>query len=117
MLSPGIIYASVAADDASSKARLETTVKEFIDTSGATNCLLWSMSYLQSGPAQDPAGSYPSLDKFSSQLLVFPPKPHDIAFQDGVLSAVKEAWEIVLGPEAAENSFLRFEERESEVED
>jgi hypothetical protein len=35
-----------------------------------------------------------------------------------MLDAVKQAWEVCIGVEtAAESSFLRFEERESEVED
>lgn len=117
MLLEGIIYASAIADDSSSTDRLATAVKDFIDTCGATNSLLWSLSYLHSGPVLDAASSYPPLNKVSSQILVFPAKPYDISFQDGILDAVNEAWKIVLGPDAAESSFLRFEEREFEAQD
>ncbi|KIX10428.1 uncharacterized protein Z518_01510 [Rhinocladiella mackenziei CBS 650.93] len=112
-----VIYASVVADDASSKSRLEAAVNDFLDTCGTTPSLLWSLSYQVSGPAIDPASPSSFLRKNSSQVLVFAPEPHDQSFHDGVLGAVKEAWKVVMGADAADSTFLRFEDRESEVED
>lgn len=107
----------MADGDASAKARLQSAVNSFLETSDASQSLLWSLSYIHSGPDQEPASSYPPLQKHSPEVLVFPSQPHDLAFHDCIMKAVQEAWEIILGEEAANSSFLRFEERESEVED
>lgn len=115
---PGVVYASVVSEDASAKVRLETAVSTFLVSVDAKDSVLWSMSFRASGPAVDALSGYPALQKHSSHILLFPPKPHDIAFDDTMLDAVKQAWEVCIGVEtAAESSFLRFEERESEVED
>ncbi|EXJ80314.1 hypothetical protein A1O1_08456 [Capronia coronata CBS 617.96] len=111
-----IIYASLAADDEAAKDRLQSAVNSFIETAGVKDSLLWSLSYLVLGPAEEPDSSYPPLRKHSSQVLVFSPEPYDISFPDGVLDAVKEAWTTILGASAADDTFLHFEEGEAEVE-
>lgn len=112
----GIIYASVAADNEAAKDRLDATVNTFLETAGARESLLWSLTYLVLGPTNEQALSYPPLRKQSSQVLIFPPEPTDISFPDGVLDAVKQAWDIILGPSAADDLFLQFEEGVPEVE-
>ncbi|OAL24151.1 hypothetical protein AYO22_05810 [Fonsecaea multimorphosa] len=112
-----LIYASVVSEDASSKDRLEAAVRMFLDTVGAKDSLLWSLSYRALGPAIDSSLGSPPPRKHP-QVIIFQPKPQDIAFDDGVLHAVNDAWQVILGPEAAANStFLRFEEQETEFED
>ena len=114
----GIIYASVVSDKDSAKDQLGAAVTAFLETLGADESPLWLLSYRVSGPTIDAASTYPPLQKHSSQILILPPPPHDIAFGDGVLDGVKEAWELIAGPEVvADSTFLRFEERESEMED
>lgn len=76
------------------------------------------MSYRILGPPVNRDSESASLRKLSSQVLIFPPKPHDLAFDDSTLHLVKEAWETVLGEEAAaDRPFLRFEERAPEADD
>ncbi|EXJ86528.1 hypothetical protein A1O3_03479 [Capronia epimyces CBS 606.96] len=111
-----VIYASVAADDETAKDRLEAAFDGFIETAGAKHSLLWSLSYLVLGPADEPALSYPRLRKHSSHVLVFPPEPSDISFPDGVLDTVKEAWALILGASAADDSFLKFEAGDIDAE-
>ena len=115
---PGVIYASVRVheDDASSKQRLQAAVQSFLDTQGASTSLLWSLSYMVSGLAEDPHFGY-SLSQPSPSVLVFPSEPHDLSFSDSVLDVVKAAWRSIIGADADETSFLRFDEREYEVDD
>lgn len=81
--------------------------------------MLWSMSFTQHAPA---AGSLYASGRSittdsSGKLLIFPPRSHDIAFDDSVLDHVKSAWEAILGERSAEYDFLRFEERKDMNED
>ncbi|KIW75796.1 hypothetical protein Z517_10540 [Fonsecaea pedrosoi CBS 271.37] len=112
-----VIYASVVSEDSTSRSRLETAVKAFLDTVGAKDSLLWSLSYRALGPAIDSTLDTP-LSGEQPGVIVFPPRPQELAFDDGILHAVNDAWQKILGPEAATAStFLRFEERDTEVED
>jgi hypothetical protein len=105
------------SEDDSAKSRLEGAVSALLETVDAKDGVLWSLSYRKKEPAAE-ATPGSSLHKHSPQTFVFAPRAHDIAFDDGVLDAVKETWETVLGKDTAvESSFLRFEEREGEVED
>ncbi|KIW27078.1 uncharacterized protein PV07_06857 [Cladophialophora immunda] len=112
-----LIYASVVSEDASSEDRLEDAVRLFLDTVGAKDTLLWSLSYRALGPAIDRTFNSPPSRKHTP-VIIFPPKPQDIAFDDGILHAVNDAWQVIMGSEAATRStFLRFEERDTELED
>ncbi|KAJ9500232.1 Rab proteins geranylgeranyltransferase component A [Exophiala xenobiotica] len=113
-----VIYASVRVqeNDESSKQRLQDAVQSFLDTQGASTSLLWSLSYMVSGLAEDPHSGY-SLLQPSPSVLVFPSESHDIPFSDSVLDVVKAAWRSVIGADADETSFLRFEAREYDVDD
>ncbi|ETI23395.1 hypothetical protein G647_05196 [Cladophialophora carrionii CBS 160.54] len=113
-----IVYASTVSEDDSAESRLEAAVSAFLETAHAKDAVLWSVSYRKSEPAVEATPRPPALQKSSPQVLVFAAREHDIAFDDSVLEAVRKAWECVLGEAtAAESSFLRFEEREVEVED
>lgn len=113
-----VIYASVRVqeNDESSNQRLRAAVQSFLDAQGASTSLLWSLSYMVSGLAEDPHSAY-SLSKPSPSVLVFPSESHDLSFSDSVLDVVKAAWRSIIGADADETSFLRFEEREYEVDD
>ena len=113
----GIIYASIVSEDESAGDRLDVAVSNFLETLNAADSVIWSLSYCTSGPAADAATIPQTISNLSPNVLLFPPRPHDIALDDTILTTVQEAWETVLGPdEVAESTFLRFEERESEVE-
>ncbi|EXJ62757.1 hypothetical protein A1O7_03196 [Cladophialophora yegresii CBS 114405] len=113
-----IVYASTVSEEHAAKSRLEAAVSAFLETASATDAVLWSVSYRKSEPSPGGTPRPPSLQKPSPQVLVFGRRAHDIAFDDSVLEAVQKAWECVLDEHtAAESSFLRFEEREGEVED
>jgi Rab proteins geranylgeranyltransferase component A len=101
------------SEDETGKARLESAVKSFLENVGAGESLLWSMSYRVGTPAGDD-----SEQKTMPRVSTLPPRAFDVALDDAILVDVKQAWEKVLGPEGgAKSTFLRFEERENEVED
>src|ERR1700742_2771320 len=102
----------------SAEDRLKNAVSAFLVSMNAIDTVLWSLSFRVTGPAVNVLSDSPISPKSSSRIMVFPRRPHDIAFDDTVLDTVKGVWKAIVGDEvAAESSFLRFEERESEVED
>jgi hypothetical protein len=111
-----VIYASVVSEDSSARDRLESAVSTFLAAADPVATSLWRLSYRMIGP--NPVAPDQRLHKPSPQVMLFAPRTCDIAFDDGILTGVKEAWEEILGIEtAAQSTFLRFEERESEGED
>ncbi|KAJ9612280.1 Rab proteins geranylgeranyltransferase component A [Cladophialophora chaetospira] len=113
-----IIYASVTSEDQGSKGRLQDASSAFLQALDIAGSVLWSMSFRISGPSANNMHLPPSEEALSSKLLRFESRPHDITLDDSVLDRVKDAWEAILGAGvAADSTFMRFEERESELED
>jgi len=112
-----IIYASVRADGVASKNRLDNAVKDFLATIGPAESLLRSTSYLDSAARDDSNHPEAALPELTPPTMIFPTMSHDIAFPDSVLGEVRQVWETVLGVDVAQSTFLRFEEREAEMED
>lgn len=111
----GIIYASIAHQDSSAQLRLQTSVTDFLKTCGAGTSNIWTLSYACLGP--DPSSQQAhAWSEISERVLSFAPRPFDIAFPDEVLGSVKEVWKTVVGGDAHDDAFLRFEARETEVD-
>lgn len=127
-LEPGVLYASTLFAS-ESKALLQTAVKTFLAAATATAtaaataisdpvsasyapvepALLYSLYYAQS---QDLTAARTSEGEY-----LFPDPSIDLAFDDGILERVEEAWRSVLGAEAADAvddtaAFMVFEDRE-----
>ncbi|KAK4945142.1 Rab proteins geranylgeranyltransferase component A [Elasticomyces elasticus] len=111
-----IIYGSLRADDSASKQRLEAAVRSFLETQGVATASLWSLTYTASAAAAHSAVDL-TLSRPRPSVLVFPPQPYDIAFPDNIKDVVKDAWKTILGSDVEDDSFLRFAEREHEVDD
>jgi Rab proteins geranylgeranyltransferase component A len=116
--SSGIIYASVVSDDKPAKDRLKNAVSAFLVSMNANDTILWSLAFRVTGSSVSASPDNSISRDSSSRVMLFPRRPHDIAFDDNVLDTVRDAWTAILGDEvAAESSFLRFEERETELDD
>lgn len=50
-------------------------------------------------------------------VLAFPPPSLDLAFDDSVIDHVMSAWRQIMGDEADDATFMRFERRESEFDE
>ncbi|GAA5231340.1 hypothetical protein GCM10025794_31660 [Massilia kyonggiensis] len=71
------------------------------------------MRFTQLGrPSRDVRGT-PGIQRssLSANILSFPPPSLDLAFDDGVIDTVKEAWKIIMGDQASDD-FMNFEDRE-----
>ena len=91
-------------------------MRSFLETQGVAPASLWSLTYTASAAAAHSAVDL-TLSRPRPSVLVFPPQPYDIAFPDNILDVVKDAWKTILGSDVEDDSFLRFEEREHEVDD
>lgn len=115
MRTTGIIYATVTHNDSSARQRLQTSVADFIETCDASGSNIWSLTYSIFGP--DPIYQQDhALSEISPQVFSFAPRPYDLSFPDEVLTSVKQVWKSILGVDAQDDAFLRFEERETEAE-
>lgn len=80
--------------------------------------VLWSLRYTQFGRASDIDGVQDLKSSSPSDTVIcFPPPSLDHAFDDALLDMVKEAWKIVLGEEAIDEEFMKFEDREGANEE
>lgn len=69
--------------------------------------VLYRLSYDQTGGLETP------LSVSSENIATFSPLPLDIAFNDSILSPVKNAWGLVKGQDIADDAeYLVFEDRE-----
>jgi Rab proteins geranylgeranyltransferase component A len=67
--------------------------------------LLWSLRYTQHE-------SSPPTESSPGRILLCPPPSVDLAFDDSLIGNVREMWRSVMGEEAVEEEFMRFEDRE-----
>lgn len=89
-----------------SRERLDNALRSFLDASSsgdAPRCL-YQLYYEQSRPASQ-TGSRDAVFEFPAPSL-------SLAFDDGSLDAVKEAWRLVVGPDVPEADYMTFTDRE-----
>lgn len=111
----GIIHASVGDSHSSAKQHLQASVSDFVATCGASDSIIWSLSFAISGPDLTLRQDH-GFSEVSPQVFSFAPRPCDISLPDDVLVSVKGVWKSIRGADAQDDTFLRFEERESEAE-
>jgi hypothetical protein len=76
--------------------------------------ILWSMHYDQQSTSPQPSNTDATAESgpdSSSKILKFPSLSSDLAFDDTILTRVREAWLKVIGPDAT--GFMEFEDREA----
>jgi Rab proteins geranylgeranyltransferase component A len=115
LLNSGIIYASTGDTSEGGRRSLSEAVERLLRTANEDPLprLLWSMAYIEKGRAPSITASAPfALDR-SGQIMSFPPKSQDLAFDDALVDSVKAVWRKVMGAAADDTDFLRFEEREN----
>ena len=92
---------------------LEKAVKQVIASvhENPSATVLWSLQYEQRSLQSDmtPSEQYSGSDN----ILVLPPPSLDLAFDDGILTAVKNAWQRLMSGD--ETEFMVFQEREEFV--
>ena len=114
MSNPGVIYASTRETSEDSKQSLTDAVEKLLSTANEDPAprILWSMSYNEKDRAPSTAVPAAFAHDESGQLMVFPQKSLDLAFDDALVDSVKGVWREIMGSNANDVEFLRFEERE-----
>lgn len=111
---------SVAGDDGQLllDAAVRKLLQSFADGSHPP-AVLWSLRYTQVGVASEDAGTTATVmtSPASDKLLFLPPASLDLAFDDGMIDAVKTAWKAILGDEARDDDFMTFDDRDPNVDD
>ena len=79
--------------------------------------LLWSMSYNTTLQQHSTSDSGPATNLQPENILTLPPSSTNIAIDVEVLDHVKAVWKRIVGTDGVDEEFLRFEERQQEVED
>jgi hypothetical protein len=105
-----VIYASTLRGGQRDRELLRLAVEALlyqVDSDESETKVLWNMSYEQCGPT----GA--SGDRAEGRFC-FPAPSVDLAFDDGIMETVREAWRFVLGDEAKDDDFLCFPDRDGE---
>ena len=95
---------TIAAED--SQKQLEQALASLLDasSSGMPPRCLYQLYYEQLQPISRPLSH--------GRIFEFPPPSLSLVFDDESLSAVKEAWRLVMGPEVDDSDYMAFEDRE-----
>lgn len=111
-----IIYGMVSLPGSKGQSLIEEALNKllraFTDADG-TPAVLWSLRYTQLGL---PCGTgysegNPFTSPISDRIICFQPSSLDIAFDDGMIDAVKAAWKRLSGDDTRDEEFMNFEDR------
>ncbi|KAL2007570.1 hypothetical protein VTN00DRAFT_9008 [Thermoascus crustaceus] len=117
-----VIYASVSLPGDEGQSLIDSAVQKLLQKFSADGSptVLWSLRYTQLGLTSEDGDALRTVtdSPVSDNILSFPPPSLELAFDDGLIDAVKTAWKTVLGDEAHDEDFMKFEDREGvEFED
>lgn len=112
----GVIYGSISLPGSRGQSLLESAVQKLLKSVNSLNeeaKALWSLRYTQLGRVSDDveAGQATACE-IQPNVFCFPPPSLDLAFDDGTIDLVKQAWRMIMGDEASEDEFMKFEDRE-----
>ncbi|KAJ9264185.1 hypothetical protein DTO212C5_7244 [Paecilomyces variotii] len=112
-----VIYGSVSLPGAEGQEILDSAIQRLLQSvrNEAGASVLWSLRFTQLGRADD--GSADPIPSAAGRVIRFPPPSLDLAFDDATIDAVQKVWEMVLGDEARDESFMQFEDREGAGDD
>ncbi|GKZ33848.1 Rab proteins geranylgeranyltransferase component A [Aspergillus brasiliensis] len=110
-----VVYSSVNVPGSEGQSMVETAVRKLLQSAADPNTkVLWSLRYTQLGRG---ASQNASLSCPSRNVICLPPVSLDLAFDDSLIDTVKKAWELIMGDEAAQHEFMKFEDREGAYEE
>ncbi|KAF3491391.1 uncharacterized protein GIQ15_00908 [Arthroderma uncinatum] len=112
-----IIYGYVLLPADEGRTMLESAVDNLLKSTDANAKIIWSANFTQLGRLEDEKVADNELKGIHDQTFVFPAPELDLAFEDGLIDQVKEVWKAILGSEADESGFLKFDDREGMVDE
>ncbi|KAK2841565.1 hypothetical protein FQN49_006133 [Arthroderma sp. PD_2] len=107
-----IIYGYVLLPAEEGRPVLEIATGDLLRSADANAKVIWSAHFTQLVRLEDEKVTGENLKGTSDQTFVFPAPALDLAFEDALLDQVKEVWKAIMGSEANENEFLKFNDRE-----
>ncbi|KAL2001950.1 hypothetical protein VTN02DRAFT_966 [Thermoascus thermophilus] len=111
-----VIYASVSLPGDEGQSLLHSAVEKLLQKFSADGSptVLWSLRYTQLGLTSEDGDAVRTVTEglLSEKILSLPPPSLDLAFDDGLIDAVRTAWKKVLGDEVRDEEFMNFEDRE-----
>ncbi|KAI1365402.1 rab protein geranylgeranyltransferase component A [Xylaria arbuscula] len=102
-----VIYLTVQKTPQSSH-HLDLALTALLQATTDGTDVLYKLYYEQATSSRHPL----TTPQGSATVFEFPSPSLSLAFDDGSLDAVQEAWKLVMKDEAAENAFMQFEDRE-----
>lgn len=92
---------------------LESAVDKLLQSvEESTAKVLWSLRYTQLGRYSDGVDAAQRIESNPKNAMCLPPPSLDIAFDDDMIGVVKAAWKVVMGDDAVDDVFMKFEDRE-----
>jgi Rab proteins geranylgeranyltransferase component A len=108
----GVVYASMKAAPGVEMNDLQAAVDALMSSSDFEDGtkVAWNLSYTSRSLSRREHVPNDNVSTFGSY-------PYDLAFDDSILEDVKKVWSAVMGSDAADSEFLRFEERNAQQGD
>ncbi|KAM5439563.1 hypothetical protein MferCBS31731_004318 [Microsporum ferrugineum] len=112
-----IIYGYVLLPAAEGRPVLEHAVDHILKSADVNAKVLWRVYFTQLGRLGDEKVTDEFLRGAHDHVFTFPAPALDLAFEDGLIDQVKLVWKAIVGDEADENDFLKFDDREGIVDE
>lgn len=112
VISIGIIYLTIQASPQSSH-HLDLALTALLQAITDSADVLYKLYYEQATSSREPLTTL----RGGATVFEFPSPSLSLAFDDGSLDAVHEAWKLVMKHEAVSDAFMQFEDREGMGDD
>ncbi|KAK5636159.1 hypothetical protein RRF57_011871 [Xylaria bambusicola] len=107
-----VIYLTMQTTPQSSHL-LDTALAALLQATTAPADVLYKLYYEQATSSRQPL----TTPQGSATVFEFPSPPLSLAFDDGSLDAVQEAWKLIMKGEVIDDAFMQFEDREGMSDD
>lgn len=114
--SKGVIYGSTLRPSEEGYSAIQAATKQLLASVDPQAEIIYSLRYTQLGSLENDASASLSTEG-CDRIFSFPAPCLDLAFDDIMIEQVKRVWKTIMGPDANEDEFLVFEDREGKAED
>lgn len=112
----GVIYGSTLRSSEEGYSAIQAATKQLLTSVDSQAEVIYSLRYTQLGSLENDASASLTTEE-CDRIFSFPAPCLDLAFDDTMIEQVKRVWKTIMGPDANEDEFLVFEDREGTAED
>ncbi|OAL63711.1 rab geranylgeranyl transferase escort protein [Trichophyton rubrum] len=112
-----IIYGYVLLPAERGKVVLENAVDNFLKSVDSKATVIWGAHFTQLGCLEREMAVNENIKGSHDNVFSFPAPALDLAFDDALIDQVKQVWKTIMGDEADENNFLKFDDREGTIDE